>query len=57
VRFEIRDGTVALRVNYRLELSATNRIAAVTDTAFALRDFKLGRTGHDTTSLNCRFWP
>jgi len=45
VRFEIRDGTVALDVNYRLELSATNRVAAVDNAAFALRDFKLGQPG------------
>ncbi|MGA3284673.1 MAG: DUF748 domain-containing protein [Verrucomicrobiota bacterium] len=45
VRFEIRDGSIALDAKYQLELSATNRVAAVHDTAFALRDFKLGRPG------------
>ena len=45
VSFEIRDGTIALDVKYRLEWSATNRIAAVDDTAFALRNFKLSALG------------
>ena len=45
VRFEIRDGSIALDAKYRFELSATNRVAAVDDTAFALRDFKLGQPG------------
>ena len=46
--FEIRDGTVELHVNYHLELSPTNRIMAVTNTAFALRNFKLAEPGNDT---------
>ena len=45
VRFEIRDGSIGLHANYRFEFSATNRVAAVTNTAFALRDFKLGEPG------------
>ncbi len=45
VRFEIRDGSIAMDAKYRFELNATNRIAAVSDTAFALRDFKLGAPG------------
>ena len=45
VRFEIRDGSIALDAKYRLELSASNRVAALSDSAFALRDFKLGRPG------------
>ena len=44
-RFEIRGGSVALDVNYQFEWSATNRVAAVRDMAFALRDFKLGAPG------------
>ncbi|MGB8368369.1 MAG: DUF748 domain-containing protein [Limisphaerales bacterium] len=47
VPFEIRDGTVGLHVNYHLELSSTNRVIAVTDTAFALRNFKLAEPGSD----------
>jgi hypothetical protein len=50
VRFEIRDGTLALDVKYRLEFSASNRVAAVDDAAFALRDFKLGQPG-DSNNL------
>jgi hypothetical protein len=45
VRFEIRDGSIALDTKYRFELNATNRVAAIHDTAFALRDFKLGAHG------------
>jgi hypothetical protein len=45
VRFEIRGGSIAVDVNYQFELNATNRVAAVRDTAFALRDFKLGTPG------------
>ncbi len=45
VRFEIRGGSIAMDAKYRFELNATNRVAAVSDTAFALRDFKLGQPG------------
>jgi hypothetical protein len=45
VRFEIRGGSIALDAKYRFELSPANRVAAVHDTAFALRDFKLGAPG------------
>ena len=51
VPFEIRDGTVGLHVNYHLELSPTNRIIAVTDTAFALRNFKLAEPGSETNMI------
>ena len=50
VRFQIRDGTIALDTKYRMELSATNRVAAVEDSAFALRDFKIGVSG-DSNNL------
>jgi hypothetical protein len=50
VRFQIRDGIIAIDVNYNFELSATNRVATVHDTDFALRDFKLGTPG-DTNDL------
>jgi Domain of Unknown Function (DUF748) len=45
MKFEIRDGSIALHANYQFELSATNRILAITNTAFALRNFKLGEPG------------
>ena len=45
VRFEIRAGSIGVHLNYQFELSSTNRIAKVTDTAFALRDLKLGQPG------------
>ena len=50
VRFQIRDGAIALDVKYRFELDASNRVAAVDNAAFALRDFKLGVPG-DTNNL------
>ena len=46
--FEIRDGFVGVDVNYRLELSAANRVMAVTNTSFTLRDFKLAEPGSGT---------
>jgi hypothetical protein len=45
VKFEIRDGSVAVDVKYKLELSATNRVAAAWDSAFGLRDLRLGAPG------------
>ena len=50
VRFEIRSGSIAMDLNYRLEWSETNRVAAISDTAFGLRDFKLGAPG-DSNSI------
>jgi hypothetical protein len=46
--FEIRDGVVGVHVEYRLKLSATNRVMAVTNTAFALRNFQLAEPGSDS---------
>ena len=45
VKFEIRDGSIGLHASYRFELSATNRVVTVTNTSFALRDFKIGQPG------------
>jgi hypothetical protein len=45
VKFEIRDGSIGLHANYQFEMSPTNRIMAVTNTAFALRNFRLGEPG------------
>jgi len=45
VRFEIRGGSIATDTKYHFELSASNRVAVVDDSAFALRDFKLGAPG------------
>jgi hypothetical protein len=50
VRFEVRGGSVALAMKYRLELSPTNRVTAIDDFAWALRDFKLGAPG-DTNNI------
>ena len=43
--FEIRDGVVGVHVEYHLVLDATNRVMNVTNTAFALRNFKLAEPG------------
>ncbi len=48
--FTIRDGQIAVSANYKFALDATNRVAAVTDAAFALWDFKLARPG-DTNDV------
>ena len=45
VRFEIRDGSIALDTKYRIELSQSNRVAAVADTSMALRNLKIGLPG------------
>jgi hypothetical protein len=45
LRFEVRDGSIALDTKYRVEFSATNRVAAVEDLACSLSDFKLGVAG------------
>jgi hypothetical protein len=45
--FEIRDGVVGVHLEYHLVLDATNRIMAVTNTTFTLRDFKLAEPGAD----------
>ncbi len=45
VRFEIRDGSIALDTKYRLELSASNRVAVVEDTSMSLRNLKIGSPG------------
>ena len=51
MRFEIRDGSIGLHAKYSFELSATNRIAAITNTSFALRDFKLGAARFDSNNI------
>ena len=50
VRFEIRDGSIALDTKYRLELSLSNRVAVVENTSMALRDLKIGSPG-DSNNL------
>ena len=47
LRFEIRDGVVDQRASYQFELSATNRVAIVTNASFALHSFKLAEPGSD----------
>jgi Domain of Unknown Function (DUF748) len=41
VHFKIRSGVVGMKSDYRFELSPSNRVASVTNSAFALRNFKL----------------
>ena len=51
VPFEIREGLVGVDVNYRLELSASNRVMTVTNTSFTLRDFKLAEPDSQTNMI------
>jgi len=52
VRFEIRQGSVALDAKYRFIFSATNYSATMENAAFALRDFKLGEPGDSNNIAN-----
>jgi hypothetical protein len=45
VQFEIRGGQIGAHAEYRFEWSATNKVAAVTNAAFALRKFRLAQPG------------
>jgi hypothetical protein len=45
VHFQIRSGVIGVQADYRFELSASNRVAAVTNTAFSLRNFRLAGPG------------
>jgi Domain of Unknown Function (DUF748) len=45
VHFEIRSGVIGVKSDYSLELSASNRVAAVTNTDFSLRNFTLAGPG------------
>lgn len=49
-KFELRGGSVAMTTKYRVELSATNRVAKVEDTSVALRDLAVGASG-ETNNL------
>ena len=45
VQFVIREGSIGLHAKYRFEMSPSNQVVAITNTSFALRDFKLGVPG------------
>jgi hypothetical protein len=49
VRFQIRDGIVDIHSTYEFVMNATNRVASVTNTSFALHSFKLVDPGSETT--------
>ena len=53
VRFRIKAGTVGLQSSYHFELSATNRVAWVTNTALHLNSFRVAEsdTGPDLVSV------
>lgn len=50
VRFEIRSGQIGVHADYRFELTPSNRVAVVSNAAFALRNFKLAQPG-DTNDI------
>ncbi|HEX4351180.1 MAG TPA: DUF748 domain-containing protein, partial [Verrucomicrobiae bacterium] len=52
IRFQVRDGSIAVALKYRMEFSPTNRVTAVDDMAYALRDFKLGMPGDSNNILD-----
>ena len=52
VRFQVRGGSIGLKTKYRFEFSATNRVTAVEDLAFELRDFKLGEPGQSNNIID-----
>lgn len=45
VQFNIRSGQFGVHADYRFELSKSNRVAAVSNAAYALRNFKLAQLG------------
>lgn len=45
VKFEIPDGKISVKVKYEVDLSATNPVCRITDSAVGLRDFKLAPEG------------
>ncbi len=45
VKFNIRSGQFGVHADYRFELSKSNRVAAVSNAAYALRNFKLAQLG------------
>lgn len=51
VRFEIRDGNIGVHASYRMEMGKTNLELSVTNTAFALRQFKLGVPGKSNNAV------
>jgi hypothetical protein len=48
VRFEVKDGSIDLRGTYLFELSSSNRVASVTNAAFALHSLKIAERGNET---------
>jgi hypothetical protein len=51
VSFDIRDGTIALHTDYHFKLGETNLDVSITNTSFALRDFKLAERGHSNNII------
>lgn len=45
VRFDIPDGEVSLKLAYEVDMSATNPVCRITDSAIGLRSFKLAPEG------------
>jgi hypothetical protein len=71
VQFEIPDGAVSLSVNYLVDLTPSNTICRITNSAIGLRDFKLAKIGESNNIIelpvfaiarnarraSARFWP
>jgi hypothetical protein len=54
VNFEIRSGTIDAQTDYRFEFSASNHIAAATNSAFSLHNFTLGSPGASNNIVELR---
>jgi hypothetical protein len=52
VRFQVRDGTIALDTKYRLAFTPTDRVTALDDFAWSLRDLKLGVDGDSNNIID-----
>lgn len=52
VRFNIRGGVIGIKSDYRFELSASNRVAAITNTDFSLRNFQLAEPDGSSDIIN-----
>lgn len=48
IRFVVKDGSVDLKSTYHFELGASNHVASVTNTSFALHSLKIAEPGNET---------
>lgn len=51
IRFVVKDGSVDLKSTYHFELGASNRVAIITNSSFALHSLKLAAPGNETNQV------